>query len=160
MCETDVTAYYHLSGRSQQISVKPAYFWKEQRKHCSDVLLIAKQIDTHPTCNKSTSYRRSTGNCFSTMIFRGDFFCMFSQEPVWPLTGLHCNALLRLCTLPVVSFVPAVCVLGDLVSYDGTQQKEHYTSSIRALKHNSATSSSLADRSNPDSQIPPKCILL
>lgn len=69
------------------------------------------QTDACPMCNKSTWYKRRTGNCFSMIIFKGDFSYTSCMEPMWPLSGLHCNAPLRLCPLRAVSCEPAVCLM-------------------------------------------------
>lgn len=92
---------------------KSNWIWKEQRKHCS-----CCQTDAYPICNKSAGHKRSIGNCFSTMIFKRDFFYNSSLEPLKLLNGLPCDALPRFCPLFVVCYAPAVCLFGYLVPYD------------------------------------------
>jgi len=124
--------------------VKQAGFWKEQRKHFAYVWLVARQLHVHCTINQLGT-GRALVIVFSAMIFKAGFFYISSLDPLRPLNGLHRNAAVRLCPLFSVSCAPAVCVFGDLVPCDEIAR----TTSIRALKHNSSTSTLSADGSNP-----------
>lgn len=75
------------------------------------------QTDAYPMWNKSTGYKRSIGNCFSTMIFKWDLFYNFSLEPLKLLNGLHCDALPRLCLLICCFLCTSSILFGDLVPY-------------------------------------------
>lgn len=99
-------------------NLSEARWFLEKAKKALFICAACCQTDAYPMCNKSTWYKRSTGNCFSTMIFKVYFFYTSSLEPVWLLSALCCHAPLRLCPLFVVSCAPAVCVFGDLVPYD------------------------------------------
>lgn len=116
-------------------NLSEASWFRGRAKKTLFICAACCQTDAYPMCNKSTWYKRNTGNCFSTMIFKGEFFYISSLEPLRPLNGLHGNAPLILCPLFAVSRAPAVWVFGDLVPYDEmahSRKKEHYTSSIRA----------------------------
>lgn len=89
----------------------------ERTKKTSFLCAACYQTDAYPMGNKSIWYKRRTGNCFSTTIFKGRFLShLLSRAHVAPeWSALQCTTQI----VPIMCcFLWTSSMFGDLVPYD------------------------------------------